>query len=253
MELTNALRRAVASLDSARGRREEGMFKAEGTKCVADTIGSFRLRHLIATRQWADTHASTPLAGRITCLCAPRDLERMSSLKTPQGVIAVYDIPDNGVPHLVAGEPAIALDTIQDPGNLGTIIRVADWFGIRTIIASPDTADCFSPKVVQATMGGIARVKVHYTPLPEFLAGCGRPVTGTFLNGENIMAAEMPEDTVLVVGSEGTGSSQAVERLVSRRVTIPSYPPGEPTSESLNAAVAAAISVAFLRRPQLIR
>lgn len=252
MELTNALRRSVASLDSARGRREERMFKAEGTKCVTDTIGYFTLRHLIATRDWAERHASSPLAGKITCLCSPRDLERMSSLKTPQGVIAVYDLPDYGEPRLIPGEPAIALDTIQDPGNLGTIIRVADWFGIRAIIASPDTADCFSPKVVQATMGAVARVRVFYTPLPEFLAGCGRSVTGTFLNGENIMAAALPTDTVLVVGNEGNGISPQVESLVNRRVTIPSYPQGEPTSESLNAAVATAISIVCLRRQQLI-
>ncbi len=250
MEISNGLRRLVASLDTRKHRDAEGLFKAEGTKCVTDTIGHFALRHLIVTRQWLDLHPE--FSEMVTCVCSPRDLERMSSLKSPQGVIAVYEIPQCREMDLIPGEPALALDTIQDPGNLGTIIRVADWFGIHRIVASPETADCFAPKVVQATMGAIGRVSLTYAPLPEFLKGCGRPVLGTFLKGENIMDATLPEDGILVIGNEGNGISEQVESLVNRRLTIPSYPPGEPTSESLNAAVAAAISVAFMRRQKLV-
>ena len=250
IEFSNSLRRLVASLDNVRHRREEGLFKAEGTKCVADTIGAFRLKFLIATDRWMSENPA--LAGRVNCVCPNRELERISSLKTPQGVVAVYELPSQKTPSLIEGQPALALDSIRDPGNLGTIMRVADWFGVRRIIASPDTVDCFSPKVVQATMGAISRVEVCYTDLPEFLAGCGREVIGTFLGGDNMMSADMPSDAILVTGNEGRGISDEVARVVTRRLTIPSYPPGEPTSESLNAAVSTSISLALLRRPQLI-
>lgn len=250
-DYTNALRRLVASLDSPRHRRENGLFKAEGTKCVADTIGAFTLRDLIATERWMK--ANPAMAPEVTCVCPPHEIERMSSLTTPQGVIAVYELPAPGlVPAPDAPGPVIALDALRDPGNLGTIIRVADWFGVTDIVASADTADCFSPKVVQATMGAIARVRVTYTDLPQYLARCGRPVAGTFLDGDNMMAAAVPENAVIVIGNEGRGIGPEVEKCVGMRLTIPSYPPGRPTSESLNAAVAASISLALLRRPQLI-
>ena len=249
-EFSNSLRRLVTSLDSVRHRRDEGLFKAEGTKCVADTIDAFGLRHLIATDRWMRENPC--LAGRVTCVCPERELGRMSSLKTPQGVIAVYELPGNDGETMIAGEPAIALDGLQDPGNLGTIMRVADWFGVHRIVASTDTVDCFSPKVVQATMGAVSRVRVHYTSLPEFLSESGRPVIGTFLDGGNMMAADMPSDAIIVIGNEGRGISPAVECCVTHRLTIPSYPPGQTTSESLNAAVAASVSLALLRRPQLI-
>lgn len=249
IELTNNLRRIVASLDKAKERREHGLFKAEGTKCVADTLEAFELEHLIATRQWADENPE--LARRIDCICSSRDLERMSSLVTPQGVIAVYWLPQAPENILIDNEPALALDCIRDPGNMGTILRVADWFGIHRIIAEPGTVDCFSPKVVQASMGAISRVKVTYTSLPEFLSNCGRQVIGTFLDGENIYRSQMDADAVIAVGNEGNGISPRVEAAVSRRVTIPSYPPGEPTSESLNAAVATSITLALLRKNQL--
>lgn len=249
-EFTNSLRRLVVSLDSVKHRREEGLFKAEGTKCVSDTIDAFPLRHLIATERWINDNPE--LGQRVTCVCPGRELERMSSLKSPQGVIAVYELPDMADPQLIAGQPAIALDSLQDPGNLGTIMRVADWFGVSRIVASNDTVDCFSPKVVQATMGAISRVRVCYTSLPEFLKSAGRTVIGTFLDGDNIMSADMPQDAILVIGNEGRGISAEVERSVMRRLTIPPYSAGGPTSESLNAAVAASISLALLRRPVLI-
>ena len=247
---SNSLRRIVASLDSARHRHEEGLFKAEGTKCVTDTLGAFTLRHLIATDEWMMRNPQ--LAEMVTCVCPRRELERMSSLKSPQGAIAVYDMPSDAQPDLISGQPVIALDSLQDPGNMGTIMRVADWFGVRRIVASPDTVDCFSPKVVQATMGAISRVKVCYTPLPEFLSSCNRPVVGTFLDGQNMMAAQMDPDSIIVIGNEGRGISSEVERYIDTRFTIPPYPQGDTTSESLNAAVAASISLALLRRPQLI-
>ncbi|MDE6684187.1 MAG: RNA methyltransferase, partial [Duncaniella sp.] len=165
--LTNNICKAVAALDERKHRRREGAFKAEGTKCVLDTIGHFNLRALYATQEWLDEHPD--FFGRRNVYIATRgDMRKMSSLTTPGQVIAVYDIPER-TPALTFAEDTLilALDTIQDPGNLGTIIRVADWYGITDIIASRETADCFAPKVIQATMGSISRVNVHvsYTHL----------------------------------------------------------------------------------------
>ena len=145
----------------------------------------------------------------------------------------------------------LALDDVQDPGNMGTIIRLADWFGIRDIFCSEATVDCFNPKVVQATMGAIARVRVHYVPLPKFLqrmSSEGIPVYGTFLEGENIYDAELPATGVLVMGNEGQGISAAVGQQTTHKLYIPSYPTDAETSESLNVAVATAVATAEIRR-----
>ena len=145
----------------------------------------------------------------------------------------------------------LALDDVQDPGNMGTIVRLADWFGIRDIVCSEATADCFNPKVVQATMGAITRVRVHYLPLPGLLEKAlsdGIPVYGTFLDGDDIYGAELSADGILVMGNEGKGIGPDVEKCVSRRLYIPSYPGGTATSESLNVAVATAVACAEFRR-----
>lgn len=142
----------------------------------------------------------------------------------------------------------LALDTIQDPGNLGTIIRVADWFGITDIICSRETADCFSPKVIQATMGSISRVNVHYCDLVETIARLGADyVYGTFLDGDSISETYLGRTGIIVIGNEGNGISKPVEDVVTHRLLIPSYPPERPTGESLNAAIATAITLAKFR------
>lgn len=246
--VTNNICKSVASLDERKHRRRQGLFKAEGTKCVLDTIGHFALHALYATQDWMDQHpdvASLPQA-----VTAGRgDLRKMSSLTTPGDVIAVYEIPERKFSAADAsGALILALDTIQDPGNLGTIIRVADWYGITDIIASRETADCFAPKVIQATMGSISRVAVHYCDLPETLAAIGSDaVYGTFLNGEDIDSLDLPETGIIIIGNEGNGISDAVGRHVTRRITLPSYPAGRPTGESLNAAIATAITISKFR------
>ncbi len=148
------------------------------------------------------------------------------------------------------GRLSIALDGIQDPGNLGTIIRVADWMGVRHIICSRDTVDVYNPKVVQATMGAISRVKVYYADLSDVLRKLreSMPVYGTFLDGDNIYATELTEEGIIVMGNEGKGVSEPVANLATKRLYIPSYPPGEQTSESLNVAVATAITLSEFRR-----
>lgn len=249
-ELTNRLRKLVASLDDARVRREEGLFTAEGTKCVLDTLRHFDLQWLFATQAWIDRHHGE-VKGYEPIVVKRVDMERMSHLSTPPEVIAVYVMPPHDISELdTADKLVIALDRVQDPGNLGTIMRIADWFGIRDIVCSPDTVDQYNPKVVQATMGAIARVKVYYTHLPEWLHDCGMPVYGTFLHGDNIYTASLGASGVIVMGNEGKGISDEVAREVTCRLTIPSYPVGAVTSESLNVATATAVTVAEFRRRQ---
>ena len=144
----------------------------------------------------------------------------------------------------------LALDDVQDPGNLGTIIRIADWFGIDTIYCSEETVDAWNPKVVQATMGSSARVKLHYTNLAEYLEGLqdAVPVYGTFLDGNNLYTEELSAAGIIIMGNEGNGISDSVERHVTKRLLIPSYPAERPTAESLNVAIATAITCAEFRR-----
>lgn len=252
-EITNNLRKLVYSLSEAKHRRAEKAFKAEGTKCVLDTIGYFSLRYLMATRAWIDDHHAEighiP-SDNIYCV-TPKDMERMTAFSTAPAVIAVYDIPspDTKLAGIADKNLVLALDTIQDPGNLGTIMRVADWMGIETIICSRETVDVYSPKVIQATMGAVSRVSLIYGNLPELIAEIKAPaIYGTFLNGENINTAKLENRGIIVIGNEGRGISDPVAALVTRRITIPSYPAGRVTSESLNAAVATAITIAAFRR-----
>lgn len=252
--LSQSLRKQIATLRQARHRREQGLFVLEGTRSVVDTAACFDTVYLVATSRWLDEHARELPSGLPQPLVAKReDMERMSGMVTPQGVLAVCRIPDRPS-RLVASpdELVLALDRVQDPGNLGTIIRLADWFGIRTIIASSDTVDCFNPKVVQSTMGAIARVDVTYvTDLAAALqsmsdAGC--EVYGMFLGGEPLYEAKLSRGGVIVMGNEGNGISDDVADVVTRRLTIPPYPTDASTVESLNVASATAVTVAEFRR-----
>ena len=215
-------------------------------------MGHFTLRYLFATYEWLETHSQQVkrLSGIGTVVKVTRnDLSRMSSLTTPSDVIAVYEIPKREPEFSNLSHGLIlALDTIQDPGNLGTIIRVADWFGVREILCSAETADCFSPKVIQSTMGSISRVKLYYGNLPDMISKTKAPaVYGTFLDGESISEAKIGENGIIVIGNEGKGISKEVEAVVTERLLIPSYPQGEVTGESLNAAIATAITLAKFR------
>lgn len=215
-------------------------------------MGHFTLRYLFATYEWLETHSQQVkrLSGIGTVVKVTRnDLSRMSSLTTPSDVIAVYEIPKREPEFSNLSHGLIlALDTIQDPGNLGTIIRVADWFGVREILCSAETVDCFSPKVIQSTMGSISRVKLYYGNLPDMISKTKAPaVYGTFLDGESISEAKIGEDGIIVIGNEGKGISKEVEAVVTERLLIPSYPQGEVTGESLNAAIATAITLAKFR------
>ena len=249
MELTNSIRKQIISLSEAKHRRALGLFKAEGTKCVLDTIDAFKLKYLVATRQWFDENPQYNYKG-IEISVSQADLNRISSLTTPPQVIAVYEIPNYECDlSKISDCLSIALDCVQDPGNLGTIIRTADWFGINDIFCSVGTADVYNPKVVQATMGAISRVRVHYVDLTEFLSSLpsNLPIYGTFLNGEDISSASLSSNGVIVMGNEGRGISDSVAQYVNKRLTIPAYPKGAETSESLNVAIATAITVSQFR------
>ena len=245
--ISKNLIKLIKSLEQKKFRLREKLFVAEGPKVVGDLMVFKRPQRLIATRQWYEKHQIEE-----DVLVGEDELRKVSFLQHPQEVIALFPLPENSCfdNNSLRNDLVLALDDVQDPGNLGTIIRLADWFGIELIICSLGTADAFSPKVVQATMGSIARVNLHYTDLPSFLEnlGDGFPIYGTFLNGTNVYEQELSKSGVIIMGNEGKGISKEVERYVNKRLFIPSYPAERPTAESLNVAIATAITCAEFRR-----
>lgn len=247
--ISKAKIKLIRQLASKKGRTEAQAFLGEGHKVVGDLLTRFHVRFVIATHAWLSLHE--PLAGVEFIEATADELRRASLLMAPQDVLAVFDLPSSreGVP-LPADELSLALDGVQDPGNVGTIIRLADWFGIRHIFCSVDTADAFNPKVVQATMGSLARVSLHYTDLLELLdrrPDC-LPVYGTLLNGRNIYTTELQQQGVIVMGNEGKGVSEAVRRRLTHGLLIPPFPGDSATAESLNVATATAITLSEFRR-----
>ena len=238
----------IRSLEQKKTRREEGVFVAEGPKLTGDLLGRFHCRYLAATAEWMNAHPLVQADEKD--IANLEDLQRASLLKTPQDVIAVFEQRNEATDtSVIERELCLALDDVQDPGNLGTIIRIADWFGIEHIFCSLGTADVYNPKVVQATMGALARVHVHYLSLTELIEGLKEvPVYGTFLDGTNIYKQSLSETGLIVMGNEGNGISAEVRKLINRILYIPNFPAGRSTSESLNVAVATAITCAEFRR-----
>lgn len=241
-----------ASLESKKHRRRHGLFMAQGSKSVADTLPVFRLRALCADREWLVAHANVAesLGGASVFEATESQLRRISSLQSAPHVIAVYELPEpEPVPSaLNPDELYLLLDGIQDPGNLGTIIRTADWFGVHTVFASPDTADVFNAKTLMATMGSIARVKVIYTDLCKLVDDNSRmPLYGTLLDGTDIYGSALTRGGLVAFGNEGNGLSQSLRRLVTAPLLIPPYD-NESHAESLNVGVATAITLSEFRR-----
>ncbi|MDO4162863.1 MAG: RNA methyltransferase [Bacteroides sp.] len=238
----------IRSLELKKNRKAENVFLAEGPKLVGDLLGHFRCRFLIATSEWLRQQEKLPISD-VTEVCE-EELARASLLKAPQQVLAVFEQPDECIDlSVIRHSLTLALDDVQDPGNLGTIVRLADWFGIEHIFCSPNTVDIYNPKAIQATMGGIARVKLHYTPLPELIRSLTDiPIYGTFLDGGNMYEQPLSSHGIIVMGNEGNGIGKDVAQLINRRLYIPSYPPNRETSESLNVAIATAIVCAEFRR-----
>ncbi|MBR4850108.1 MAG: RNA methyltransferase [Alistipes sp.] len=231
----------IKALSTKQGREELGAFIAEGEKLVGEIRNSsLRIRRILQTKPiFSDGE-----------LISEKEMERISQLKSANSVLAVVELPKHKLSKAdPTRELVLCLDRIQNPGNLGTIIRLADWFGISDIVCSENTADCFNPKVVQATMGAILRVRVHYTNVAKWLEGHkGANIYGTFLEDENIYNASLDRSGVVVMGNEGQGISAEVAKCVSHKLLIPPYPADRCGSESLNVAVATAVICSEFRR-----
>ena len=237
----------IRSLDLKKNRKEEQVFVAEGHKLVADLIEHFSCSLLLATHAWLESHPTISADEIIEV--TQEELTRASLQKSPQDVLAVFRQPEYPMnPEVINQSLCLALDDIQDPGNLGTIIRIADWFGIEHIFCSQNTVDVYNPKTIQATMGALARVKVHYCNLPALITSLQAPVYGTFLDGVNIYKETLSSNGLIIMGNEGNGITEKVETLVNKRLYIPNYPPHRETSESLNVAMATGIICAEFRR-----
>lgn len=251
--LSKNLIKQVRSLEMKKFRKETNLFVAEGEKLVNDLIASdIECYKIIATEKHT-TGLKSKKTGEIITV-SDDELKKVSFLKSPQGIVGLFkqrsNTPDTNTPKQ---KLCLALDDVQDPGNLGTIIRIADWFGIEDIYCSIGTVDVYNPKTVQATMGAIARVNVYYVELPQFLASLEKsiPVYGTFLDGKNIYEHKLSNNGIIVMGNEGNGIGAECEKLIDKRLLIPSYPVGRTTSESLNVSTATAIVCGEFRRRNL--
>jgi TrmH family RNA methyltransferase len=245
--LSQAKIKWIRSLEQKKFRAEYGVFLAEGSKCCSDLSELLPCRLLAATPEWLRAH---PRVNAAEVVETSREVLRKASLqKNPQEVLAVFETPVHRFsPDDLIGRLSLALDNVQDPGNLGTILRIADWFGIRDVLCSVGTVDAFNPKTVQATMGAIGRVRIHYLPLNEVLEKVQLPVYGTFLEGDVLYDTPLSNEGIIVMGNEGNGISEATATHITHKLYIPDFPAGKTGSESLNVSVATAIVCAEFRR-----
>ncbi len=247
----------LKSLEMKKHRQAESVFVAEGPKIVGDLLNAgFEPTYLVVVEcsDFASRLQNFDLNGVQIDFVTADDLRKMSSLEAPQQVLAVLKQPIWQLDSNVASkELCLALDEVQNPGNLGTIIRLAAWFGIEHLFCSKGCADVYNSKTVQATMGGLAHVKVHYVDLVEMIGNLpnGTPVYGTFLDGENLYGRQLEQRGLIVMGNEGRGVSKEVENLVTEKLFIPNYPAERESTESLNVAIATAIVCAEFRRRAL--
>ncbi len=229
----------LKSLQHKKFRREHGFFLAEGYKSIAEFANSAYSIEAVYHTSAFDSKV-LKLSQKINlCEISVNDLEKISSLKTPQDVVAQIKIPEWRVlgHNDLKGKFSLVLDGIQDPGNMGTIIRIADWFGIVNLICSEDTVDIYNPKVVQASMGSLARVRVYYTVLSEFLSQIKLPVFGALLEGNNIYESDFGDEGLLLMGNEGNGIRREIQKFITKAITIPRI--GK--AESLNVAIATSL------------
>ncbi|WP_179009847.1 TrmH family RNA methyltransferase [Winogradskyella forsetii] len=230
----------IKSLSQKKARQQNGLFIVEGIKGISEFLKSdYRLKNLYTTDLIfeAPTHLITEIS--------ETDLKKISTLKNPNTALAIFEIPDEQAAQ--QNGLTIVLDDVRDPGNLGTIIRLCDWYGVKNLVCSQNTVDCYNTKVVQATMGSLTRVNVQYLDLITYLESIKTEVFGTFLTGENIYTTNLPSNGIIVLGNEANGISEAIEVHVTRKVTIPQF--GEiKDTESLNVANATAILLSEFRR-----
>lgn len=240
--LTKKIAKYIQSLSHKKFRDEEGSFIAEGPKLVEEflTTKKFDCEMVVAEKEWLSEHKNLveTLNPQLVYVVEAHRLESLTLLKTPNKVLAVFKQPDLKEEILLKGKITLMLDDLQDPGNMGTIIRIADWFGIGQIICSKNSVECFNPKVVQSTMGSLARVAIFYTDLIPFIQrNKNIPVYSAALDGESIYKMEKMEEGIIVIGNESKGISEEVLEISTHKIMIPRI--GH--AESLNAAVAAGI------------
>ncbi|MDO7171940.1 TrmH family RNA methyltransferase [Mariniflexile sp. AS56] len=229
----------ITSLKQKKYRQQHGLFVVEGVKTIKELLQSHLVLHALYTTESFNSDARNEI------LINETDLKRISFLTTPNTALAIFKIPAEE-PIEVNGL-TVALDAVRDPGNLGTIIRLCDWFGVKNLVCSHETVDCFNPKVVQATMGSITRVTINYVDLVEFLKATEVPVYGAFMEGENVYKEQLPEHGILVMGNEANGVSKKVEAIITDKISIPRFGDLQAT-ESLNVATATAILLSEFKR-----
>ncbi len=229
----------IQSLCHKKQRQESGLFLAEGPKLVEELLNSdYRIKQILATDQWAQAHSDIPGIEEVSDAV----LAKTSSLQTPNQVLAVVEQKFPANEPVIRGRLSLVLDGIQDPGNMGTIIRIADWFGVEQIIASEDTVELYNPKVIQSTMGSFMRIKLWYRPLAHFASSLDVPVFGALLTGSNLYEQRPLSEGVLIIGNESKGIRSDLLPMVTHPVTIPRIG----GAESLNAAVATGILLSHL-------
>lgn len=246
------IQKLIHSLAHKKYRLQNNLFVAEGPKVVGDLLKKMQPKMIVSTNEWLEDNSRYISHDTQTICVSPDELRQVSFLQHPQQVLALFPLQiSSATEHEAQKELMLALDGVQDPGNLGTIIRIADWFGIKNILCSKDTADAFSPKVVQATMGSIARVGITYCNLEDVLsklAEKGVPLYGTLLDGNNIYHEQLSDNGVIVMGNEGNGISESIRGIISHKLLIPSFAKNDDRAESLNVAIATAITLSEFRR-----
>ncbi|QOG02730.1 RNA methyltransferase [Flavobacterium sp. MDT1-60] len=231
----------ITGLHQKKQRFANQLFFAEGVKVIQELLQSnFELEHLYTTLNDFETVQPSKRT-----LVNEQELKKISALATPNSCLAVFKIPAEN--KVIDSGLIIALDDIRDPGNLGTILRLCDWFGVKQIICSKETVDIYNPKVVQATMGSIARVNVNYIDLKTFITQTKLPVFGTFMDGDNIYQSNLPQNGIIIMGNEANGISAEIEKIVTSRISIPRFGELQKT-ESLNVATATAIILSEFKR-----
>jgi len=243
----------IQSLNRKKNRDESGLFLVEGNKMVEEALrSSFIVETLICTSEFILVHPEIRMRAMEIIETNSELIHKASLLQNPQDSLAIVRMPDStNQTEDFENELILALDFIQDPGNLGTILRIADWFGIHHVICSENTVDVYNPKVVQASMGAIFRVKTKYVQLDDFLnqsTYSGVTVYGTFLEGENIYTENLTRNGILVLGNEGNGISESVAKFVTQKLFIPSFSNETNKPESLNVAIATAICCSEFKR-----
>lgn len=231
----------ITSLQQKKYRITHQLFFAEGVKVIQELLDSnFELEHLYTTQ-----YDFEEVSGAKKSLIHENDLKKISALTTPNSCLAVFKIPEER--EIATSGLIIALDDIRDPGNLGTILRLCDWFGVEQVVCSRETVDIYNPKVVQATMGSITRVNVAYLDLCDYITQTDLSVFGTFMDGENIYKSNLPQEGIIIMGNEANGISEAVEELIKKRISIPRFGDLQKT-ESLNVATATGIVLSEFKR-----